>query len=240
MFRMTVKKCLGDGIVKQMLLEFIATAELCAICFELVIVADNYGVWVYALYLFLLTLWWARVWEIESACPYSEMEKVVEGTQEALKALYVIIAQILGGILIYYYVQLLWSMELTETHRGKVDEECKADLQVSAAVGTFVEGLSTCVCRLASRFLNDSNARFAAIADPFFATMMVVAAFNYSGGYFNPALATSLKAGCEGHTLVEFMVVYWFGACAGAIASIYIYRSDSFKQFTERIKPKTE
>lgn len=150
MFRMTVKKCLGDGIVKQMLLEFIATAELCAICFELVIgrlmhesvnnqksklilflpVADNYGVWVYALYLFLLTLWWARVWEIESACPYSEMEKVVEGTQEALKALYVIIAQILGGILIYYYVQLLWSMELTETHRGKVDEECKADLQV--------------------------------------------------------------------------------------------------------------
>jgi glycerol uptake facilitator-like aquaporin len=49
------------------------------------------------------------------------------------------------------------------------------------------------------------------------------AAFNYSGGYFNPVLATSLKFGCRGHTAIEHIAVYWIGASLGAVASIYVY-----------------
>lgn len=54
--------------------------------------------------------------------------------------------------------------------------------------------------------------------------MSLVTAFDYSGGYFNPVLATSLKAGCEGHTLMEHALVYWLGACAGSILSVYVYK----------------
>ena len=50
-----------------------------------------------------------------------------------------------------------------------------------------------------------------------------VLAFDYSGGYYNPVLATGLKWGCKGHTNVEHIIVYWIGASIGAIASIYVY-----------------
>lgn len=49
-------------------------------------------------------------------------------------------------------------------------------------------------------------------------------AFNYSGGYFNPVLATALKWGCSGHTNMEHIIVYWIGACAGAILSVPIFK----------------
>lgn len=71
-------------------------------------------------------------------------------------------------------------------------------------------------------------------------------AFNYSGGYFNPVLATALKWGCSGHTNMEHVIVYWIGACVGAILSVPIFKvkyvhdllvgapsSDSIKDKTE-------
>ena len=48
-------------------------------------------------------------------------------------------------------------------------------------------------------------------------------AFDYSGGYYNPVLATGLKYGCKGHSTLELVLVYWVGASLGAIASVYLY-----------------
>lgn len=42
-------------------------------------VADNYGVATYAIFLFLLTVWWSQVWGDASACPYTHMEDMLEG-----------------------------------------------------------------------------------------------------------------------------------------------------------------
>lgn len=53
---------------------------------------------------------------------------------------------------------------------------------------------------------------------------LLSSAFDYSGGYFNPVLATSLKAGCAGHSLAEHAAVYWAGAGAGAVLALYLYR----------------
>jgi aquaporin related protein len=66
-------------------------------------------------------------------------------------------------------------MELVETHRSKAFEECVADLQVHVIAGAIIEATGTCLCRLTSKFLSDTNAKFANILDAFFATMMVVA-----------------------------------------------------------------
>jgi len=49
-------------------------------------------------------------------------------------------------------------------------------------------------------------------------------ACDYSGGYFNPVLATSLKLNCPGNTLSEHFIVYWFGSIAGSVASWWLYR----------------
>ncbi|CAH2216065.1 jg23242 [Pararge aegeria aegeria] len=106
-------------------------------------------------------------------------------------------------------------------------------LQVPVLYGAMVEGIATCLCRLASRSLSDLNPRYATAIDSFIGTSLVVAAFDYSGGYFNPVLATSLKAGCEGHTLMEHALVYWLGACAGSIISVYVYKIPSIQKYVK-------
>ena len=60
-------------------------------------------------------------------------------------------------------------------------------------LGFAVEGVATMLCRLTSKLLSDNEPQFANAIDSFVATALVVAAFDYSGGYYNPVLATGLK-----------------------------------------------
>ncbi|TGZ49299.1 Aquaporin [Temnothorax longispinosus] len=104
---------------------------------------------------------------------------------------------------------------------------------VSAITGALVECVATCMCRVVSRVLGDLNPRFSTIIDAFVGTFLVVAAFNYTGGYFNPALATSLKYGCLGTSSLEHVIVYWIGACIGSIASLRVYRMPFVQNFVQ-------
>ncbi|XP_044272597.1 aquaporin-11 [Tribolium madens] len=238
--RKVLNLLLNDSLFKRMILEFIATLELCAACFELIIVADNWGIWAYALYLFILTIWWSSSWDTATACPYSPIEEILEGSQDVSNAALLIFSQILGALVTFRYVQILWAMELVETHRSKAFEDCMADLQVHMLVGAVIEAGGTCLCRLASRVLSDTQVKFANVLDAFFATMMVVAAFNFSGGYYNPALATSLKLGCEGNTFVEHLVVYWIGATIGSVLSVLIFKSAPVQEYMRSLKTKVD
>lgn len=76
--------------------------------------------------------------------------------------------------------------------------------------------------------------------DAFIGTTLVVLAFNYSGGYFNPVLATSLKWGCSGHTNLEHVLVYWVGSCAGALLSIPAFKMIKDKGYIALEKEKDE
>lgn len=90
-------------------------------------------------------------------------------------------------------------------------------------LGAVIEGIATMLCRLTSKLLSDNEPQYANAIDSFIATALVVAAFDYSGGYYNPVLATGLKFGCSGHTNIEHVIVYWIGASGGAIAAMYVY-----------------
>lgn len=229
--RRVVQKTVKEPFVRLLLEEAIAAAELCGCCFELIVVADNFGVATYAIFLFALTVWWSLNWGDATACPYTHVEDVIEGKGDIRKALLKTWAELTGGLLVFKYVQMYWALEISDTHKDKAFEDCKADLQVPVLYGAVVEGIATCLCRLASKSLGDLNPRFATAIDSFIGTSLVVAAFDYSGGYFNPVLATSLKAGCEGHTLLEHAVVYWIGACAGSILSVYLYKLPAIQRF---------
>lgn len=58
---------------------------------------------------------------------------------------------------------------------GRAYEDCTADLQVDMITGALIEGVATSLCRLISRALGETNAKFGHILDAFFGTMMVVA-----------------------------------------------------------------
>ncbi|KAK9702153.1 hypothetical protein QE152_g30130 [Popillia japonica] len=238
--RGVIKRNVNDGLLRQLVLEFIATAELCATCFELIIVADNYGVWVYGGFLFVLTVWWSFHWETATACPYCPIEEIFERKRNVFVGLLLVGAQVLGGLAIFRYIQVLWSFELVETHKGRAFEDCSTDLQVPVLVGAFIEGVATCACRVISKILGETNTRVSNILDAFFGTSLVVAAFNYSGGYFNPALATALKYGCQGSTIPEHMLVYWLGPMIGAIFSVFLFNSKAAQNVVKTLTGKRD
>lgn len=88
--------------------------------------------------------------------------------------------------------------------------------------------------------MGDVGVKHSNVIDAFFGTSLVVAAFNYSGGYFNPALATALKLGCAGHTFVEFFLVYWLGATIGAVASVFVYRLQPVQEIVSKLAGKKD
>ncbi len=65
------------------------------------LVADNYGVLAYSVFLFTLTIWWSRQWGPATACPYLQMEDVVAGTMGFIEAAVRIAAEVAGGLLVF-------------------------------------------------------------------------------------------------------------------------------------------
>ena len=51
----------------------------------------------------------------------------------------------------------------------------------------------------------------------------VHAALAFSGGMFNPMLASVLVGGCKGHDMMEHVAIYWLGSTMGAILAEKIY-----------------
>lgn len=151
------------------------------------------------------------------------------------------VAATIGGVVVFAYIQILWNLEVAETHVGRSHSSawdiCSADLQIPVLYGAVVEGVATMLCRLTTKVLTDKEPQYSSAIDSFIATSLVVAGFNYSGGYYNPVLATGLKWGCRGHSHMEFGIVYWLAASIGAIASIYVY---PIIKSTAGIKAKTE
>eukprot|EP00096_Caligus_rogercresseyi_P004485 TRINITY_DN1876_c0_g1_i1.p1 TRINITY_DN1876_c0_g1~~TRINITY_DN1876_c0_g1_i1.p1 ORF type:complete len:261 (+),score=11.01 TRINITY_DN1876_c0_g1_i1:116-898(+) len=218
---------LRDGIIKTAILEFLAAAELCGCGFELVIIADNYGVFSYGICLFLLTIWWGARWTEETACPYNHFEECYLGRMSLKETLVRTLAEICGGLFVFRYIHLLWSIEFTETHVGRAHgasfNVCPSDLQVPVIYGALIEGVATMLCRCMSKYLADLKPQYASAIDSFVATGLVILAFDYSGGYYNPVLATGLKYGCRDHPLMDHILVYWVGSSLGALSSIYTY-----------------
>lgn len=150
--RICMPKYVRNPLHRNLFNEAIASAELCACCFELIIgkshlllislflningsisitiVADNFGVAAYAICLFVLTVWWSHVWDDASACPYTHMEELVEGKQTLSEVGLKIWAQLMGGCCVFRLIQIIWWFEFVKTHEGRAFEECTSDLQV--------------------------------------------------------------------------------------------------------------
>ena len=61
----------------------------------------------YALALFLLTIWWAGHWGDAAACPYIHIEAYLDGSTDFSQAFLASLAEIAGGLAIYRYQNLL-------------------------------------------------------------------------------------------------------------------------------------
>ncbi|XP_071514871.1 aquaporin-11-like [Panulirus ornatus] len=221
-------------LLKGCLLELVAAAEMCATSYELSVVAQSYGLAVYSVSLFLIIIWRSQTWGSATACPYTLLEQYLEDGANLLHVLLKIIAQLIGGLASTKWMKYLWMMGLAETHISRTTDNCKADLQVPVILGFLIEFWLTCACCLVSRALGEIKPKFASAMDSFFATSMVLLALSYSGGYFNPVLATSLKWSCHGHTNAEHIIVYWAGSVLGSMLSIQLWNLATVKNALTR------
>ena len=76
------------------------------ICNTPILVADNYGVSTYAIFLFSLTIWWAQHWGDATACPYLCFEDCINGSMTFLETAVRTIAATIGGVAVFGYVYL--------------------------------------------------------------------------------------------------------------------------------------
>ncbi|CAG0900971.1 unnamed protein product [Cyprideis torosa] len=210
------------SVIQRLILEFIATFELCACCYELATLADAYGIVHYGVGLFLLTFWWSTQWKEETACPSTIIVQLLfDKAFSFSEALLRLLVQVASGLSVFRVVSLFWNLHWSHEHYTKSKQiSCVTDLQVDPTKGMIIEGVGTALCVLSSSFLASTQLRISGVVDSFIATAAVVAAFNYSGGYFNPILASSLKLFCDGTTTQDHFMVYWIGATIGAVIAV--------------------
>ena len=100
--------------------------------------SENFGVEYYAVYLFLLNVWWGIAWGDASACPYMHVEDLVDGKTTLADVALCTWAELMGGFCIHRIVQICWWFEYAETHIGRAFVTCNADLNVSSVMNIFV------------------------------------------------------------------------------------------------------
>ena len=57
--------------------------------------------WSYAIFLFLLTIWWSDHWSDATACPYIHFEAALTGGMSAIETLVRTAAQTAGGLIVF-------------------------------------------------------------------------------------------------------------------------------------------
>ncbi|ODM94590.1 Aquaporin-12 [Orchesella cincta] len=244
--RLCVKWVLKDpqGLTRRLIMECLAAGEMCGACFELCVIADNYGIWMYAVTLYAMCLWWAIFWNDATACPYTHVEDFVSGHSGFNMTVLIILIEILGGIAAYpLYVKKFWLYKFIPIHAQRIyRNRCPADLTLPAWQGALVEGVGTCICQLCGRVMGKFNWKLSALVVNFVNVSLVVAAWELSGGYYNPVLATALQYNCGEVSRTTHFTVYWGGAIGGSILSVLLWnhRTVHYYLMYGPPKPKTE
>ena len=79
-----------------------------------------------------------------TACPYNHFESCVEGTMTKQETIVRTIAQVIGGVAVFRLIQVLWGIEIAETHVGRshsaIYNVCTADLAGEGVLSMISKG----------------------------------------------------------------------------------------------------
>ncbi|XP_013788340.1 aquaporin-11-like [Limulus polyphemus] len=212
---------------RPLVAELISTLELCSDCAELGVVYERHGSIALGLALGLVCFWWCQVFEDTEACPCGPIEdyvlRIPSPSGDISKKL---LGQVIGGIITTWYIKSIWSFHLVTEHRAlHTAQQCEAGLQVTILWGALIEGFITFISRLVALQSGKWDARTAAIANSITTVVLVLAALNTTGGFFNPILASALTLGCHGNTIIEHFIVYWIGALIGGLIARVLHQA---------------
>lgn len=238
----------NEGLFRRCLLDFCSSVETAFISWEIITLFEVYGKLVFSILGFCNLVQRSYRYRpyICQACPYAHVQTYLATRNDpyyplSLKELMLrVLAQILGSLGGFRLNQTIWDMNLTVKHwyRSFTTSygHCWTFLHVDTLHGFLIEFAGTITCgligylvydlELMPKFPGGHHGRIFLSSTGIMST--VLAAFNYTGGFFQPALATARNYGCVGYfrtnlTAADHFVVYWVGAMLGGIAVWYFY-----------------
>lgn len=243
--RSVIRYSLQPSLFSNCLLDFLCGLELCICGYELGVVLDIYGIPLYSAFLWLVLCWQAISWGEATANPYSHLLRWCSGSQTLISSMIRVGAGSAGALSSYLLLAPLWRYELSHFHAGRADSSatgaCGDDLQVSLIFGTGVELLGTLCCFLSGSLLSDlpflnTKPLLITMLDNVVGVALVIAAFDLTGGYFNPNLALGIKLGCGKGGHFQHLAVYWIGPCIGALVAGPLYNGMKSIMVTDQLK----
>uniref|UniRef100_A0A8C5X0I4 Aquaporin n=1 Tax=Malurus cyaneus samueli TaxID=2593467 RepID=A0A8C5X0I4_9PASS len=223
--------------------EFAGSFQLCSSCLELRMLMDI-GPWGAGfgldLALTLLFLLWAAhgasldgVPAIPTVC-VQELLLLRAGPAGTGARL---LAQAAGTAAGRALTRLYWSWELTQLHfiQNLIAAECSSAIRAPLPLAAFVEGSCSFLFHLVLLKVRQSHplCRVPALAAT--VTFLTYAAGPFTGGFFNPALATATTFHCSGSSSWEYIQVYWLGPLAGMLAALLLFHGNIPRLFQRNL-----
>nr|XP_054769727.1 aquaporin-12A-like [Lytechinus pictus] len=226
LIRSLTKRILRDDPVwYSFAAELISTFQLVAGVIEGDIILEEYGLYCYALYLWILFVSESLTFDGDSTANtcmvWQSMLKRDYGPAVALSK---ICLQVAGGQLAYPYVRFMWKVVPTNRHRKKISHllqiYCASALNVSILEGCFAEALATLTYFITLNF--QPKGRYSGMfSDAAIQVMIIVAGLEWTGMMFNPALAAGITFNCGNQSHLEHLLVYW----AAPLATVPLARA---------------
>lgn len=231
--RRTIRQHFASSLTRSLVLDFIITIELCTGSFELGVILEHYGVWIWSIGLYLLAFYQCSRWQgFTMPTPLLHLLDCITGqktwNETALRTLV-----LLGsGWVTYQYISAVWRLELSTFHSQRPEKMATCSIPwkeletykcfLAEVIGSFILGIGPNLISDNPTLSNNDPAVTAGLVAAL-VTVTVVAVLDISGGMFNPMLASILLGGCKGHSWLQHILVYWIGAALGTLAAFKTY-----------------
>ncbi|CAG0881355.1 unnamed protein product [Cyprideis torosa] len=211
--------------------EFLATLEICVGAFEGGIVIETEGLQQFSLVVFGCCVWRFLTWSPEdTACPYSVLGMAVSRKISGKEVLARLFAQLLAAAFSLKAVSFFWDFGLHPRHQGKAFLEswyrCGTHVSTDILTAAVVEALGTCVLAFGVMALPHLTSNMELLFVPLASALIVATVLlgiEYTGGYYNPILASAKTFGCRGTTYGEHLFVYWVSSAVGYFVAESLY-----------------
>ncbi|XP_029792016.1 aquaporin-12-like [Suricata suricatta] len=229
--RRACKALLPAGAYASFAREAVAAAQLAACCLEMRMLAElgpwarGFGPDLLLTLLFLLFLAHGATCDGASANPTVSLQELLLAEASAPRTLLKLAAQALGVRAACALTRLYWACELCDLHvlQNLMDAHCSSALRTPVPHGALLEGACTFFLHLALLRLRNSLPAFRVPAVALLAAVLAHTAGPFTSAFCNPALATWVTFHCSGHTLLEYVQVYWLGPLAGMVLAVLLY-----------------
>lgn len=204
--------------------ELISTFQLSVCVFEISVIGRFYNPWIalWCSFVLLTVKNFGFVFEGALANPCGLLEDLVYDQGWLTDNLAKIVFQVLGALLSFPFIQMLWLSTWSELHYQQVKKGLRSTLDVSLLYGFSIEILATFVSTTSDFLSRGTLRRFNPVIRSVVCVLLSFFLSETTGTWMNPALATAQTfVYCSRKEIItEHLFVFWLGPIIGTLAAI--------------------